>query len=132
MQVNETANHRRSGAAGGYTNALGTAETRSRVPLDFVAKHGTMEAVNNMQDPKMSTISVNLPDAVMSEVAERAQKNGFSDVGEFVSQMIAKISDRQKQVEVLAIEGINSGPSEPWNGAELEAIKESLRSKHGS
>ena len=80
----------------------------------------------------MSTISVNLPDAVMSEVAERAQKNGFSDVGEFVSQMIAKISDRQKQVEVLAIEGINSGPSEPWNGVELEAIKESLRSKHGS
>ena len=31
----------------------------------------------------MSTISVNLPDAVMSAVAERAQKNEFADVSEY-------------------------------------------------
>ena len=80
----------------------------------------------------MSTISVNLPDAVMLEVAERAKKNGFTDVSEFVSQMIAKISDRQNQVEALAIEGINSGPSEPWNSEEVDAIREDLRSKYGS
>jgi metal-responsive CopG/Arc/MetJ family transcriptional regulator len=80
----------------------------------------------------MSTISVNLPDSVMFEVAQRAQKNGFSDVGEFVSQMIAQINERQTQVEMLAIEGIESGPSEPWNTAEIEAIRNDLRSKHGS
>lgn len=80
----------------------------------------------------MSTISVNLPDSVMSAVAERAQKNGFSDVGEFVSQMIAQINERQTQVEKLAIEGIESGPSEPWSSAEIEAIRNDLRSKHGS
>lgn len=80
----------------------------------------------------MSTISVNLPDSVMSAVAQRAQKNGFSDVGEFVSQMIAQINERQTQVEKLAIEGIESGPSEPWSSAEIEAIRNNLRSKHGS
>lgn len=80
----------------------------------------------------MSTISVNLSDSVMSAVAMRAQKNGFSDVGEFLSQMIAQINKRQTQVEMLAIEGIESGPSEPWNSAEIEAIKNDLRSKHGS
>ena len=80
----------------------------------------------------MSTISVNLPDSVMLEVAQRAQKNGFSDVGEFVSQMIAQINERQTQVEMLAIEGIESGPSEPWNTAEIEAIRNDLRSKRGS
>ena len=79
----------------------------------------------------MSTISVNLPDSVMLEVAQRAQKNGFSDVGEFVSQMIAQINERQTQVEKLAIEGIESGPSEPWSTAEIEAIRNDLRSKHG-
>ncbi|WP_099260082.1 ribbon-helix-helix domain-containing protein [Rhodopirellula bahusiensis] len=78
----------------------------------------------------MSTISVSLPDAVMMDVTERAQKNGFTDVGEFVSQMIAKISDRQRQVEILAIEGVNSGPSEPWDPEEIEAIRDRLRSKH--
>ena len=80
----------------------------------------------------MSTISVNLPDSVMLEVAQRAQKNGFSDVGEFVSQMIAQINERQTQVEMLAIEGIESGPSEPWNTAEIDAIRNDLRSKRGS
>jgi hypothetical protein len=80
----------------------------------------------------MSTISVNLPDTVMSAVSLRAQKNGFSDVGAFLSQMIAQINERQTQVEMLAIEGIKSGPSEPWNSAEIEAIRNDLRLKHGS
>ena len=79
----------------------------------------------------MSTISVNLPDSVMSAVAARAKENGFSDVSEFVSQMIAKINQRQSQVEELAIEGIESGPSEPWNSAEIEEIRNDLRSKYG-
>ena len=79
----------------------------------------------------MSTISVNQPDSVMLEVAQRAEENGFSDVGEFVSQMIAQIIERQTQVEKLAIEGIESGPSEPWSSAEIEAIRNDLRSKHG-
>jgi metal-responsive CopG/Arc/MetJ family transcriptional regulator len=79
----------------------------------------------------MSTISVNLPDSVLLEVAQRAEENGFSDVGEFVSQMIAQIIERQTQVEKLAIEGIESGPSEPWSTAEIEAIRNDLRSKHG-
>jgi hypothetical protein len=67
----------------------------------------------------------------MLEVAQRAEENGFSDVGEFVSQMIAQIIERQTQVEKLAIEGIESGPSEPWSSAEIEAIRNDLRSKHG-
>jgi hypothetical protein len=46
--------------------------------------------------------------------------------------MIAQINERQTQVEKLAIEGIESGPSEPWSTAEIEAIRNDLRSKHGS
>jgi hypothetical protein len=45
--------------------------------------------------------------------------------------MIAQINERQTQVEMLAIEGIESGPSEPWSTAEIEAIRNDLRSKHG-
>ena len=80
----------------------------------------------------MSTISVTLPDSVMSEIAKRAEKNGFSDVSEFVSQLITRINDRQTQLEQLAVVGIESSPSEPWSKSEIEAIRINLRSKHGS
>lgn len=80
----------------------------------------------------MSTISINLPDSVVSAITERAQKNGFPDVGSFVSQIITRISERQNEVERLAIEGIESGPSEPWSSEEIESIRRDLRLKFGS
>ena len=80
----------------------------------------------------MSTINVNVPDPVMSAIAARAKNSGYADVNEFVSQFILRISERQTEVEELAIEGLQSGPSEPWNGKEIEAIRSELKSKHGS
>ena len=80
----------------------------------------------------MSTISVNVPDPIMSAIAERAKNSGFTDVNEFVSQFILRISERQTEVEELAIEGLQSGPSEPWNAKEIEDSRSELKSKHGS
>jgi hypothetical protein len=68
----------------------------------------------------------------MSAVVARAQESGFADVNEFVSQLISRISERQSEVENLAIEGINSGPSERWKSSDIEDIKEHLRTKFGS
>lgn len=80
----------------------------------------------------MSTINVNVPDPIMSAIAERAKNSGYTDVNEFVSQFILRISERQSEVEELAIEGLQSGPSEPWNATEIEIIRSELKSKHGS
>ena len=80
----------------------------------------------------MSSISVNLPESVMSAVAARARNNGFTDVGEYVSQIISRINERQTEVEQLAIEGVESGPSEPWNVNEIETIRNDLRKKYGN
>ncbi len=80
----------------------------------------------------MSSISINLPEAVVSAVTERAHRNGFPDVAEYVSQIITRVSERQSEVERLAIEGVASGPSEPWNADEMDAIRKDLRSKHGN
>ncbi|QDV61060.1 ribbon-helix-helix domain-containing protein [Crateriforma conspicua] len=80
----------------------------------------------------MSTISVNVPEPIMSAIAERAKISGYEDVSEFVSEFILRISERQTEVEKLAVEGLQSGPSEPWNGNEIEAIRTELKSKHGS
>lgn len=80
----------------------------------------------------MTTISVNVPDSIMTAIAERAKNSGYADVSEFVSQYILQIAARQSEVEGLAIAGLQSGPSEPWNAGEIDAIREQLKSKYGN
>ena len=80
----------------------------------------------------MSTISVNVPDRVMSAIAERARNSGYADVNEYVSQFVLRLSERQSEVEALAIEGLQSGPSEPWDKNEIEGIRAGLKSKYGN
>jgi hypothetical protein len=77
-------------------------------------------------------INVNVPDSVMSAIASRAKNSGYADVNEFVSQFILRIAERQTKVEELVIEGLESGPSEPWNKNEIDAIRSELKSKRGS
>ena len=80
----------------------------------------------------MTTISVNVPEPIMTAIAERAKNSGYTDVSEFLTQYILQIAARQSEVEELAIEGLQSGPSEPWNAGEIDAIREQLKSKYGS
>jgi Arc/MetJ-type ribon-helix-helix transcriptional regulator len=79
----------------------------------------------------MSTINVTVPDPILSAITERAKNSGYKDVNEFVSQLIQRLSERQTEIEVQAIEGLQSGPSEPWNAKEIESIRLELKSKHG-
>lgn len=79
----------------------------------------------------MSTISVNVPESVMLAIAERAKNSGYADVNEFVSQFVLRIAERQFEVEELAIAGLQSGASEPWDASEIEAIRSELKAKHG-
>ena len=80
----------------------------------------------------MTTISVNVPEPIMNAIAERAKNSGYADVSEFVSQYILQIAARQSEVEELAIEGLQSGLSEPWNAEEIDAIRAQLKSKYES
>ena len=91
-----------------------------------------MELLVRSREPMMSIINVSVPEPIMSAIAERAKNSGYADVNEFVSQFILRISERQLEVEELAIEGLQSGPSEPWDANEIEAIRANLMSKHGS
>lgn len=68
----------------------------------------------------------------MTAIAERAKNSGYTDVGEFVSQYILQLAARQSEVEELAIEGLQSGPSEPWDANEIDSIRQQLKSKYGS
>lgn len=80
----------------------------------------------------MSTVSVSVPEPIMSAIAERAKNSGYANVNEFISQYILRIAERQAEVEELAIEGLQSGPSIPWNVKEIDALRAKLKSVHGS
>ncbi|WP_417740262.1 ribbon-helix-helix domain-containing protein [Rosistilla oblonga] len=79
----------------------------------------------------MSTISVNVPDQIMSAIAKRARNSGYADVNEYVTQYVLRLSERQSEVEELAIEGLQSGPSLPWDKTEIEDMRAALKSKYG-
>jgi Arc/MetJ-type ribon-helix-helix transcriptional regulator len=91
-----------------------------------------MRLLADSREPMMSMINVSVPEPIMSAIAERARNSGYADVDEFVSQFILRISERQSEVEELAIEGLQSGPSERWDANEIEAIRANLKSKHGN
>lgn len=80
----------------------------------------------------MSTISVNVPELIMSAIVKRAKNSGYADVNDFVSQYILRIAERHNEIEELAIEGLQSGPSVPWNAKEIETIRAKLKSDHRS
>ena len=79
----------------------------------------------------MSTVPVNLPEQVVFAFQKRAKNQGYSDVNAFITDLVVRISERQSQLEGLAIEGLESGPSEPWDASDIEKIREGLKSKHG-
>ena len=62
----------------------------------------------------------------------RARNIGYADVNDYVSQLVLRLAERQSEVEALAIEGLQSGPSEPWDKNEIEGIRADLKSKYGN
>ncbi|WP_417748907.1 ribbon-helix-helix domain-containing protein [Rosistilla oblonga] len=79
----------------------------------------------------MSTISVNVPDQIMSAIAKRARNSGYADVNEYVTQYVLRLPERRSEVEELTIEGLQSGPSLPWDKTEIEDMRAALKSKYG-
>jgi len=79
----------------------------------------------------MSTITVDLPEPVLVAITERAKSQGFENVNAFISELVLRISARQAEIEDLALEGLKSGPSQPWDKSEIDEIRKNLKSKHG-
>jgi antitoxin ParD1/3/4 len=63
----------------------------------------------------MSTINVNLPEEVSTYVRERISGGKFRDEGEYILALILADRDHEtaEELEVLLLEGIDSGDSIP-------------------
>ena len=77
----------------------------------------------------MSSIPVDLPDDLMQFVDQGTREGGFAHPSEFIVALVAAANAKQGEIEQALIDGVSSGPAEPWTDEEWQAIKERVVSK---
>ena len=77
----------------------------------------------------MSTITVELPDHLMSHVDQSVQRAGFTSASEYIVALIKAASEKQGEIEQALMAGIARGPAEPWTDDEWQAIKSRVVSR---
>jgi putative addiction module CopG family antidote len=77
----------------------------------------------------MSSIPVELPDHLISYVDSSVAQGGYANAGDFIVALVAAASEKQGQIEQALMEGIASGPTEPWSDDEWQAIRSRVISR---
>ena len=79
----------------------------------------------------MATMNVSLPDAMKAWVEAQANGDRYTNVSDYVRDLIRKDQDRATQiaeVQKLIDEGVNSGPAK---SLDIDAFLSDMRAKHG-
>ena len=77
----------------------------------------------------MPSISVELPEHLVSYVSQGAEQAGYSSAGEFIAALVAAASEKQGEIVQTLMAGIASGLAEPWTDDQWLAIKNRVVSK---
>ncbi|HEY2153995.1 MAG TPA: type II toxin-antitoxin system ParD family antitoxin [Isosphaeraceae bacterium] len=72
----------------------------------------------------METLTITLPDDRVAFLREQAQAQG-SSVDAYIDGLAREAQTRaaKKRLEALLIEGLESGPAEPWTAQDMEEIE---------
>ena len=62
----------------------------------------------------MPSISVELPEHLVSYVSQGAEQAGYSSAGEYIAALVAAASEKQGEIVQTLMAGIASGLAEPW------------------
>ncbi|HQX51400.1 MAG TPA: hypothetical protein PLR25_15905 [Planctomycetaceae bacterium] len=71
----------------------------------------------------MSTITVELPDHLVSYVDQSAERAGYANASEYIVALVTAASEKQEEIEQALMGGIASGCAAPWTDEEWQAIK---------
>ena len=77
----------------------------------------------------MPSISVELPEHLVSYVSQGAEQAGYSSAGEYIAALVAAASEKQGEIVQTLMAGIASGLAEPWTDDQWLAIKNRVVSK---
>lgn len=79
----------------------------------------------------MATMNVSLPDAMKLWVEQQAADGRYGNASDYIRDLIRRDRERQDAIAALQAaitEGVESGPAEPFDMAEL---KRALREQYG-
>jgi antitoxin ParD1/3/4 len=74
----------------------------------------------------IATINISIPDTMKADVEEIIASEGYGNTSEFFRDLVRDYIRRrqERKLEVMLLEGINSGDFTPLTKADFEAIKE--------
>jgi len=73
----------------------------------------------------MTTLNISLPDSLRRFVEEHVERSGFSTTSEYIRHLIREARDAEvaARLEQLLLDGLQSGPAEPLEAAEWNALR---------
>lgn len=73
-----------------------------------------------------ATLNISLPDTMKTEVEEIIATEGYGNTSEFFRDLVRNYlkERRERKIEDLLLQGINSGESTPLTKSDFEKIKE--------
>lgn len=74
----------------------------------------------------IATLNISLPDTMKAEVENVVATEGYGNTSEFFRDLVRNYlkERRERKIEDLLLEGINSGESTPLSKTDFEKIKE--------
>jgi Arc/MetJ-type ribon-helix-helix transcriptional regulator len=84
----------------------------------------------------MTTIHIDLPDALGEYVAKQAATAGYASANDFVLALLREALRAKARAELEAkllvgVEELNRGEGRPWTKADFDALRADLRARYG-
>lgn len=77
----------------------------------------------------MKSMNISLPDSMRAYIEEQVASGGYSTVSEYFRELVRQDQKQkaQERLEVLLLEGLDSGTATPMNAEDWENIRQSVR-----
>lgn len=78
----------------------------------------------------VATIPVELPEDLCRFVEAKVSRGPFANAGEYIVALVDAARREVAHLEAALIEGLESGPAEPWTADEWAAIRRRVVERH--
>jgi antitoxin ParD1/3/4 len=80
----------------------------------------------------MTTMNISLPDSMRAFIEQKVAQGGYSTASEYIRQLVREDQKRaaQERLELLLMEGIESGPSPEMTSGDWDELKRRVWQRH--
>ena len=80
----------------------------------------------------MTTLNISLPDSMRAYIDQKVSEGGYSTASEYIRQLVREDQKEaaQERLELLLMEGIESGPSREMTDEDWEQLRNRVWQRH--